>query len=277
MSTNKEVLDILEETSNVIEETLDTLEDVPAPALTSRGKMVIVGVLAFAVGAAVSYFFAKKRFEGIAKQEIAEAKEYYGRLSKPGTPTELAEALVEKRERDIVKGLIEPYVSDEVEQSRSRLEEVTGRNVEVQVPGATVTADTVNIFTSNEPEWNNFDYEEELANRSDERPYVITYDEFTDGEREYEQISLSYYEDDDTLTDDQDQPVPDPDAIVGNENLLRFGHASKDNNIVYVRNEELETDFEIVRNNHSYAQHILGFIEHSDDDRSPRKFRNYDD
>ncbi len=90
-----------------------------------------------------------------------------------------------------------------------------------------------------------------------------------------EQVSLTYFDGDDVLVDDRDQPVPDPDDSIGEDHLGRFGVGSKDNNIVYVRNDRLELDFEILRSNGKYAQEVLGFIEHSEH-RGVRKFRHDD-
>lgn len=106
-------------------------------------------------------------------------------------------------------------------------------------------------------------------------PYIISNETFFQNTREYDQSTLTYYEGDDILVDEIDEPIQDPDMVVGEANLSKFGHGSKDNNIVYVRNDVLGLDFEVVRRHGKYAQEVLGYIEHSDK-RGPRKFRVYD-
>lgn len=264
-----ETLDVIEDTLDMMEGTLDTMEKVK---FNRRLAFLAVGLVCFSAGAAISYFVAKKRFNDIAKVEIEEAKQYYSRMTKPASPSALAQDIDEDGSSgEELQELITDYQSeDEVEQARSRVEEVTGRTVEVRVP-----KDDTNIFIESQTS-PNFNYAEEVKLRTEDDPYVITVDEYEEGERDFEQISLTYYEEDDLLVDDGDQAVADVDIVVGQANLNRFGHGSKDNNIVYIRNEHLETDFEVCRAEGSFARH-LGFIEHSYRDRRSRKFRDYDD
>jgi hypothetical protein len=83
------------------------------------------------------------------------------------------------------------------------------------------------------------------------------------------------------LTDEVDTIVPDVDATVGVENMLRFGHGSGDPNVVYIRNPKLEADFEVTRSAGKYAKEVLGYddgehLQHSRG-REPRKFRDRHD
>lgn len=95
------------------------------------------------------------------------------------------------------------------------------------------------------------------APREPGRPYVISVTEFTDNETQYGQNSISYYQGDDVLADERDQPIPDIEYIVGRKNL-RFGDGSGDPNIVFVRNDELEVDFEVCQSLGTYAEEVLG-------------------
>lgn len=82
-----------------------------------------------------------------------------------------------------------------------------------------------------------------------ERPYVIPPGEF--GELYgYEMISLTYYKDG-VLTDDQDEPVEDVDNVVGLSSLTHFGEYEDDS--VFVRNDRLKADFEILADSRNYA------------------------
>jgi hypothetical protein len=120
-----------------------------------------------------------------------------------------------------------------------------------------------------------FDIEEEMRNRNPDEPYVISEEEFLENEPEHVQHNLTYFEEDDVLTDEQDQPIPDTEETVGNANLLRFGQGTKDNNTVFIRNEKLNIDFEVSRNKGSYVREVLGFIQH-DDRRRVKSFRRRD-
>lgn len=119
-----------------------------------------------------------------------------------------------------------------------------------------------------------FDYEFEVGQRTDFAPYIITKEEFFEAEDpSYDQVTLTYFEEDDVLIDEQDTPIPDTDDLVGDNHLRRFGEGSGDKNVIYIRNPQKRLEFEILLNQRSYAKEVLGFIEHSDSSRRPRKFR----
>lgn len=126
--------------------------------------------------------------------------------------------------------------------------------------------DVRNVF--DRPKMGEWDYAVEVKSRSPEMPYIIHEDEHEAGEKGYDQVSLTLYEDDDVLADEDDTIVEH--NIVGMHNLTRFGHGSKNPNLLYVRNDELETDYEIAKSAGSYAQEVHGF-KHADDDRRPRR------
>lgn len=75
-----------------------------------------------------------------------------------------------------------------------------------------------------------------------DRPYVISPAEFGDQDG-YDTVSLKYYSDG-VLTDYFDEPVDDIDDLVGEESLKTFGEYEPDS--VYVRNEDEQTDYEIL-------------------------------
>ena len=72
--------------------------------------------------------------------------------------------------------------------------------------------------------------------------YEISYDDF--GEEGYEEIELTYYIDDKTLTDDADEPMEELDIIssIGSIDIL---NGCKDGEYIYIRNEEKEIDYSI--------------------------------
>lgn len=96
----------------------------------------------------------------------------------------------------------------------------------------------------------------EMMQRGDDMPYILRHDEF--GEDHNTQIELTWYAGDDTLADDQDNIIEDPDETVGLYNLKRFGEWSDDPNVVYVRNEARGADFSITRTKASYQVTVAG-------------------
>ena len=88
-------------------------------------------------------------------------------------------------------------------------------------------------------------------------PFVISIDEFTNDRQDLEKLSLYYWDTDDTLSDDGEEIIPDIGNIIGDA-LTRFGEDSNDPDIVYVRNEVLGCDYEVVRKYESYQEMVLG-------------------
>jgi hypothetical protein len=205
--------------------------------MMQRSTVVLggAGILMMSVGAclgAAAYMIQKKRLEEkydlIAKEEIAKARDFYKVLNKKdefSNPQTMAETYVE-----VVETL--EYVTEEIS-------------------------------------------EEEISGRDLEEPYVITREEYFENPNGYEQNKLTYFENDDMLVDDEDTPIlsQSVDSLVGEKNLSRFGIGSRSHNMVYIRNDELESDFEIIQNKGSYAKDVLGFVEHSEPRGRPRKFR----
>lgn len=103
--------------------------------------------------------------------------------------------------------------------------------------------------------------------RTEEAPYIITQEEFTEGD--FPADTFTYYAEDGTLADSQSMPVDDVDKMLGEANVQQFGMGSGDPRIVYIRNEKLGMDFEIVAENGSYAKivHGLGTDDHQESRR----------
>ena len=78
--------------------------------------------------------------------------------------------------------------------------------------------------------------------------YTIAPDEFGEDEN-YEALSFTYYNDG-VLTDDGDDPVVNISEVVGDA-LNHIGEYEPD--AVYVRNEKLKTEYEILRDERNYS------------------------
>lgn len=261
-------------------------------------QLLAVGVSATAVGALASYKVTAQRLElkykQISDEEIASVKEHYSILRKDGVNGDLATLAAPYHDNERIlrdEGYVpandEPATADDIAAALERVEstpeaddlareEAQSRDEQRREDDEPVVG-RVNIFQSDDPD-SYFDWDEELQRRETfpDKPYVITKDEFEAGDKDYTTTTLTYFDDDGVLVDDKSQ-IADIETVVGEENVLRFGHASEDSNIVYVRNEDLELDIEVIKANGSYAKQVLGFIEHSDDyGRRARRFRHDD-
>lgn len=239
-------------------------------------------LLSSTAGAALGvagYFATKKRLEAKIRKEfdekleseIAEIRRMYALREKTEfpTPAEAVEALmppeVAAALRDYRGQGGEPQNTVVVD-GEPVLTEVSEQTVDVQAlrekmqSGAPVeiVETRTNILVDGNP-LTDFDYQAEILTRTPDEPYVISHQEFMENENGYQENTLTYYNGDDILTDDQDTPIPDIEAIVGSESLTRFGHGSNDRNVVYVCNEKTESIYEITMRQGSFSSEVAGF------------------
>ena len=271
---------VTEKTMDVVEETVETLERIPKGYLngTSTAKAyTILGITALAgaaTGGLITYKLTGRnlrlKYAEIAKQEIQEARDFYRtQVGKDGmTPEEVVEERVPGPER----------LKVEVEKLDYTVPETVEEDEEAKDEPVVIDEEVHSIFK--EGGVVGFDYELEVSRRTEEAPYIITHIEYNEGEKGYEQSTLTYFEDDDVLADERDQMVEEVEATAGHDNLEKFGYGSDDPNTVYIRNDRVELDMEIVRSRGSYAKEVLGFdaseLKHSDK-RRPRRMRADDD
>lgn len=217
----------------------------------------IVGVASFAGGAVGGYFYAMKKMykeveevkdeyqqleidfqedyanleaerEELRKLKTAESKLRHPSVTPVGDPRQIKVGPVD--------GPVE-YIEDDEEEEDDDWEE---------------EPNVVHIFQRDDEDW---DYETELQNRAPDKPYILHRDEFFGDEMGYEEthggrVSMTWYEGDQILTDSKDVPIYDVAGMVGE---FVFGHGSGDPNICYVRNERLELDIEILRDDGKYS------------------------
>lgn len=296
--------EVAEKTAEIVaenvEEAVDGVVDVVEVVRNNPIALIAAGVVGAAVGAAGAYFIAKQQlkayYEDLATQEIAQAREFYSGVYKTdvdGTvmsPQEVlaerhgakaaADALLSYQGKTAAQSVLEDETDEEDEALLAKTESKVGVvEAEDGTIMTTEVQETRNVFV--DP---TFDYEEELKYRTEDKPYIITHDEFFGAEKDYETQSLTYYEEDDTLTNERDEPIREIDKMVGEDHLVRFGTASKDKNIVYVRNDRLELDFEIIKSTGSYVEEVLGMLDndesslkHSDQRYMRRAFRHGDE
>jgi hypothetical protein len=197
------------------------------------------------------------KYEELAKQEIAEARDYYRTLHKKDgyeTAEAAAEALLPQKVKEVVRmyaGAVPPELSGSLKYHRAELLENIGK-LAIEEP--------VELSVFNQVE-NEQDVEAEVRQRTEEAPYIISKDEFFADEAGHDQITITYYLGDGVLADERDQPMEDIDSAVGDDNIPRFGHRSEDPNILYVRNHVLGTDFEITLSKGKYAVEVAGLQE----------------
>lgn len=247
---------------------------------------VIGGATAGFVAWKVAYSRASVKFEELAQEEIASMREHYHEKAvalEASQKPQLDEIVreqgysVEEPESASPPMAVQPpakvveAVEEEIHPS-VRTEDIS----EPEPVAKTAPVERIhrNVFEEAQVE-DHWDYHEEKKQRSPLRPYVIHVDERVEGA--YDETTFTYY-DDDVLCNENDEVIAgeDRDRLVGERNLDKFGHGSNDPQIVYVRNDHLQMDIEVVRSPNTYAEEVHGFdppeIRHGDRRRGRPRF-----
>lgn len=176
------------------------------------------------VGAATAWVCLRKRYEQIAQEEIDSVKAAFAEKKPVFTNENRIDEQVENQHKaDIAK--LKPDLVDYA--------------AKLQEEGYV-----------NYTEHSKKNTEEKKEDPMLDTPYVISPDEFgaTDN---YAQISLVYYDGDEVLADEEDEIVEDIAGTVGEDFAEHFGEYEDDS--VFVRNDRLRRDYEICKDNRSYA------------------------
>lgn len=188
----------------------------------SKSINFMLFIFGAAVGSAATWAYVKKKYEQFAQEEIDSVKEVFS-----------------KREKEDIK--------------KAEFEKQTEKTNIIEY------AEKVNEngYTNYSRTENNKEVKETVkntGNRNDKGyfAYVITPDEFGEFD-DYEKISLTYY-DDQVLADENDDVIDDIEDTVGFESLTHFGEYEDDS--VFVRNDKLECDYEILLDHRNYLDVI---------------------
>ncbi len=171
-------------------------------------------VFAFALGAAagtfVSWKILKTKYEKITEEEVQSVKDVYAKKYKENQNT------VDKVVEDISDDMVQEDLSKQYAETFQKL------------GYGSVTSTT--------------DGEGEKMKKKKTEPYTISPEDFGELD-DYETTTLFYYQDGFVANTD-DEEIKDVDELIGVDSLTKFGEYEDDS--VFVRNEALKTDFEIL-------------------------------
>lgn len=202
--------------------------------MNSTLKGVLIFVLGAAAGSLATWKLIEKKYKDIAQEEIDSVKDTFSKMKKNEYPDKL-EDYPDFEEFDDSD---DSYDSDDEEPKSEQ--KIDRNNKPDIVEYAKILSET---GYTNYAERQDKKEKKGVEPVEDERPYVISPDEF--GEKDgYENVTLTYYADG-VLTDYFDNVISNIDEVVGFDSLDHFGEYEDD--AVFVRNEKMETDYEILR------------------------------
>ena len=91
------------------------------------------------------------------------------------------------------------------------------------------------------------------ANSDSVEPSAITEIQFCEECEDYDKLTVLYYKDG-VIMDERDELIENVDNVIGIKNLSLFGYGSSDNDVLYVRNDKLKIDYEVLKQNVEYYQ-----------------------
>ena len=185
-------------------------------------KNLLIFTTGAAIGSAVTWKLLKTKYEQIAQDEIDSVKEVFSRRFE-----EESEDINESDDED------EEYNYEPTEEDKT-----SSNNIIKEMK-----------YTSYSKKKNKNSKRKHSKNEDEELvPYVISPDDF--GDNGYDTESFTYYADD-VLANDYDEIIEYRELLIGNYSLSSFGTYEED--IVHVRNDETQTDYEICRVNEKYS------------------------
>lgn len=240
------------------------------------------GVPGLLIGGAVGFFVSKKILEAyyieITESAIQEVKDHYRIIRKDGDLSDPLNSVTVDITEDDSDVNDEDISEDSVPEKQGFRNKLAEDRVEYNLfskphPEQVRTEEEVKIDEDFVDEY------DPIRDRDTTVPYIITFNEFMQYESDgnfQESSTVTYFEGDDTLMDDAEHIIPDPDSVINVKNLAFFGVGSEDPSIVYVRNEKIGIDFEIVKDERDYAEVVLGIRTNDDEPRKGVR-KNRDD
>ena len=205
------------------------------------------GLCIFGAGVVAGAFVAaravKEKYQQEAEEEIAEMREYYRELKKESTKVETAEEDAEDDTKEEPKDDFKPI--EELEEAKEIIKE----------------KGYINYTHYNDTDIKENNKEEQV---DENEIYIIDPEEYGGENGEYDTASLTYFKDG-VLTDEVDEIVA-YNIIGGEENLQPFKDYP-DCNAVYVRDDNIMVDYEILRDPYQYDEYKMDFS----DDRPPHQ------
>jgi hypothetical protein len=238
---------------------------------------VAVGATSFTLGAIGGYFYGQRKTYTVDLESF-DTVDDGNQLAFDFDDDELASVtyIRDRKDGDIVTSehpVFSNIVNDRYFPEYSEFELEWDAELALEEEELEEAEEIVNIFAGSDDEW---DYDLEISRRGSD-PYTLHVDEFVANELGYDQHTMTYYVGDDILADENDVPVYNYSSIVGD---LNFGHGSKDPSLVYIRSENMRTEWEIIKHTGSFEVEVRGLeiesqyesqeLRHA---RSPQRFR----
>ena len=227
-------------------------------------KNVICFGIGVALGAVASVLCVKRHYQKLAEEVIEEIRELY---HKKTASKELAEKNSEAK-----KAFFNDISDEKVPENEAKVTQLTQKNAELERFESLREpyVQSHNVF-SNPPddedlsglddfEDDPYEFEVDQTGPSDDisEPFEISEEEFSSEKLFYDKVILFYYNDGITVVEETDEIVEALEDLIGPDILPnamdKFGWDPKENDAVYVRNNNRSTDYGILFTGTDFVQ-----------------------
>lgn len=241
-------------------------------------KYVMIFTVGAAIGGSVGWFVTKKKFEKTMDEQIEketlETRRFWQNYARNGgfegtdipKTNPIADYVnaideadkIEETEESVKKMLDQPAIANELDDIREKVEEsytdlMNRRKEDLLRPErekydrSEASRIQYNTYSKPKPELEEKEVDEVLLAQNNDDPrsdiYVINADQFAHERYGFDKVTLYWWELERILSE-EDMAILDVPDILGTNWESHIGEEEKD--IVYVRNEPLETDYEVV-------------------------------
>ena len=199
-----------------------------------RVHYIYVGVFSAGLltGVVATHLILQRKYDALLAAEIEDVKRVYKKVAEKEPTAEI--------ELEIQPDSVKPWVQEVVEERNLYSTMLDEEGYEGNEPPPTPTHDV--------PDKEQQHY----------TPYPISLDQWLE-ETGQEKVTLAYFIGDESVVDDTDRPVEDFETIIGTQFRDWFGYLSEDDDTVFIRNESLNMDIEVMREEGTYLDALGGY------------------
>lgn len=209
-------------------------------------KVALGFVVGLAAGSGVTYYILKKNYDQLMNEEVKETKRYYDELYRLELE-DLKNKITLLESNAVATKSAEKKEEPKVEKkpAKAKTKDVAVRQDEkykdvVKVDYNTISSkEPENKVTSKSTKTKGKKTEPEKA----KGPEIITFEEYT-ADRKHEKVMVTYLDREDMVLDENNEPIECAEDMLGEE--FKDFDFSEDGRCVYVRNDSIGKDFEVV-------------------------------
>jgi len=245
-------------------------------------KTIVLCLASFLVGAGAGFLITQKliekKYAQLAEDEISSVKEAFERrrtmITNANPKMTVVDELVSNAKKDL--GIKNPSATltrssldnDPYEMAKRDYYKISAQKKEKIVEPE--TAPDTDIGEEDDPEDNDFPDEDDedmldAAGMTEQdmvdmtrvdrtQPYVISDQQYSEEFSHHDKVSLYYYRVDDVLCEENEEMVDDIESVIGYDALKILDMQTT----VWVRNEPLAIDYEVIALNSSFAETVHG-------------------